>query len=245
MSQPTENFEPKTRVNGPLADSDTEIAGYNTKNLRGGFIRKVYLILLSQLLVTTLAVVIVYTNPSIQRFQKTNYWLLIICVVISICSIYALGCYKSLARSVPTNYLILSVFTIAESYIVSAVVALSDEKSVLIAVVLTTAIVLALTIYAFTTDTDFTLLGGLLFILGAALIMGGILAFFIRDRVFSLVISVIATIIFGIYLIYDTQLIIGNKENKFNIDDYCFAAVSLYIDIISIFLNVLSIISNK
>lgn len=49
----------------------------------------------------------------------------------------------------------------------------------------------------------------------------------------------------GIYIIYDTQLIVGNKENKYTIDDYIFAAMALYIDIIRMFIYILRILGSR
>lgn len=69
---------------------------------------------------------------------------------------------------------------------------------------LTAAVTVALTIYAFYTKTDFTACGGILFILLAVLIVGSILAIFIRSKWLSLGLSILGTIIFGLYLIYDT-----------------------------------------
>lgn len=50
---------------------------------------------------------------------------------------------------------------------------------------------------------------------------------------------------FGIYLIYDTQLIVGGKSHELSVDDYIVGALNLYIDIISIFLDILSILENS
>ena len=118
--------------------------------------------------------------------------------------IYALGCYAKVARSVPLNYILLFAFTIAESYIVSTIAAFYDERTVLIAGALTAAVTVGLTIYAFTTKTDFTVCGGMLFIMLAVLIVGSILSIFIRNRWLSLGLSIAGVIIFGIYLVYDT-----------------------------------------
>ena len=47
----------------------------------------------------------------------------------------------------------------------------------------------------------------------------------------------------SIYLIYDTQLIIGGKSRQISIDDYIFAAMSLYVDMIRLFMEILKIVS--
>ena len=47
----------------------------------------------------------------------------------------------------------------------------------------------------------------------------------------------------GFYLIYDVQMICGGKRGEFSIDDYVRAAMTLYVDIIRIFLKLLEILS--
>ena len=50
-------------------------------------------------------------------------------------------------------------------------------------------------------------------------------------------------IVFGIYLVFDTQLTIGKNSRAYSIDDYIIAALNLYIDIIQIFLEILKILA--
>ena len=45
-------------------------------------------------------------------------------------------------------------------------------------------VVISLTVYAFTTKTDFTILGGLFFILGFVLIGAVILGIFFRNKIY-------------------------------------------------------------
>ena len=51
-----------------------------------------------------------------------------------------------------------------------------------------------------------------------------------------------AICLFGIYLIYDTQLILGNKENSIDLDDYILGAFMLYTDIVNLFLQILQLL---
>ena len=52
----------------------------------------------------------------------------------------------------------------------------------------------------------------------------------------------LGVLVYSLYLIYDTQLIIGNVGVQYSIDDYCFAALNLYIDIIYLFIRILQLI---
>lgn len=85
------------------------------------------------------------------------------------------------SRKVPNNYIILGIFTFCESWIVSYSCSIAyvlypgnGGQLVLLAAVLTLAITVALTIYAFTTKTDFTMMGGSLFIFSAVLLVLGL-----------------------------------------------------------------------
>ena len=49
----------------------------------------------------------------------------------------------------------------------------------------------------------------------------------------------VGIICFGLYLIVDTQMIMGGREVSFGVDDHIVAALYLYIDIIQIFLYIL------
>lgn len=52
-------------------------------------------------------------------------------------------------------------------------------------------------------------------------------------------------IVFGFYILIDTQLIIGNKSNELNDEDYILGALILYIDIIQMFIYILRILGEK
>ena len=167
---------------------------------------------------------------------------MIVCLVLNIICCYTLIYVRSCARKAPQNYTLLFLFTITESYLVTCTTSFYDPQTILIAAILTASITIALTIYACTTKTDFTICGGLFFVLGMVLFVGCLLSLFFRNRIFQIIICCFSVVLYSLYLIYDTQLILGNKENKLQIDDYIFAAMSLYIDIIQIFLAILQLI---
>jgi len=51
--------------------------------------------------------------------------------------------------------------------------------------------------------------------------------------------------IYSLYLIIDTQLILGGKNKELTLDNYVLGAILLYIDIIGLFLEILKIIGKK
>ena len=227
----------------PIYDTEAPLFNMNKVDVRLSFIRKVYLILSAQLILTTGLVAVGMTNKGYREYIRTHVSLFIVAIVLNLISAYAIICSKSVARTVPTNYFFLSLFTLTEAYLVSMITSVTEPEIVFVAVCLTAGIVVSLTIYAMYTKTDFTMMGGMLFMLCSTLILMTILAIFIRTTALQIIISSFAVFLFGIYLIYDTQLIVGGKRAELSIDDYIVGALMLYIDIITIFIEILKLLS--
>ena len=81
-----------------------------------------------------------------------------------------------------------------------------------------------------------------LMVLVAQLIFFGFLNLFIRSQFIHMLCCLGCTALVGMYLVYDVQLISGKFGIEYSIDDYIFAAMELYIDIIRLFLEILRIL---
>jgi FtsH-binding integral membrane protein len=60
----------------------------------------------------------------------------------------------------------------------------------------------------------------------------GIVCIFWRDPIVQLVYSSLSALLFGIYLVFDTQLVLGRGQYSYSLDDAYVAAIQIYIDII-------------
>lgn len=203
------------------------------------------MILSFQLIITSVFVYFGCVSKGYKTWMIHNIWCLYLLLVVSLVSLYALVYVRSLARTVPVNFILLTIFTLAEGYLVSATTIQYDPQTVLNAALLTMSIVVALTVYAFKTETDFTLYGGILYVVLSSVVMASLLSFFFPSSLFRTIISVVSVILFSFYLIYDTQLILGKGELRLTVDDYIFAAMNLYLDIINLFLSILQIFGNS
>ena len=56
-------------------------------------------------------------------------------------------------------------------------------------------------------------------------------------------IDIFSVFLFSLYIIYDTQLILGNKSLSISEDDYILAVINLYLDIINLFIHILQLVS--
>lgn len=111
------------------------------------------------------------------------------------------------------------------------------------AVGITAAVCLALTIFAMQTKVDFTMMGGILLACLVVFMIFGIVAMFFHGRIITLVYASFGALLFSVYLIYDTQMMMGG-DHKYSLspEEYIFAALNLYLDIINIFIYILTII---
>jgi FtsH-binding integral membrane protein len=222
---------------------------FDDKKIRRKFIIKVYCLLVLQLLITfgcSFASNLIKDSKSFY-ISETGQALFWVSLVGMFMIIFSTICYSNVLRSYPVNYLILFLFTIFITYQVSMITIFYNTQIVISAFGITFGIVIILTIYAFQTKYDFTDKGGYLLAILSGIILTGIINIFIHNTILNLIISTISAIIFSCFIVYDTQLIVGGKhqKHKFEIDDYVLATMSLYLDIINFFLNILSLLDRS
>jgi len=229
----------------PANDIDgrvTEMMG----EVRSGFIRKVYGILCVQLCITAaIAYPIMNMGPA---WIDQNRSICNACMMISLAAVIGVSCCcQELARKVPYNYMFLLLVTVCESVLVGFICAMYTGESVLLAAGMTAGIFGGLTIYACTTKSDFTGMGGYLSAALMGLFLTSIMCMFFPSPMGQKLLGGFGAILFSFYIVYDTQLICGGKHSKhsFGVDDYVFAALNIYLDIINLFLYLLSLFGDR
>ena len=107
-------------------------------------------------------------------------------------------------------------------------------------------VVLGLTIFALQTKIDFTMCNGILFVLVLCLMIFGIFCAIFPSNIMNVVYASLGAVIFSCYIVVDTQLMMGGKH-KYNLDpeEYVFASLNLYLDIINLFLMILSLVGDR
>ncbi|XP_068715945.1 protein lifeguard 1-like [Montipora capricornis] len=217
---------------------------FSDVSIRAGFIRKVYSILLCQLVVTIAFIsFFLYCEP-VREYAAHHVGLFYGALAVTFVTMIAMACCEGVRRKFPTNLIFLSIFTLCEGYLLGAVSSVYDKEEVLMAVGITAVVVLAITIFAFQTKYDFTMMGGILFVALIILICFGFLMIFFHNRVLSVVYACLGALIFAAYLVYDTQIMMGGgKMYSISPEEYIFAALNLYLDIVNLFLYILQIIA--
>ncbi|XP_038209220.1 protein lifeguard 4-like [Zerene cesonia] len=206
------------------------------KEIRLGFIRKVYSLLTIQLLVTVaIAAVFLLVKP-VQGFIHSNDWMVFIAFILSMVTLFALIAKR---RDYPANLYLLAGFTVIQAYTIGVVVSYFDTFIVLQALALTFTVVFALTLFTFNTKRDFSFVGYGLVAGLSVLIIGGLIQIFLQSSAFEVALSFAGAIFFGLFLIFDTQQLMTTLSPE----EYILATINLYMDILNLFLYILRILN--
>lgn len=215
--------------------------------LRLGFVRKVYGILCAQLLLTT-AIAIPLAMQSV-KWVSGHVWIMYASLGGMVACMCAMACCSSVMRTYPQNYIFLFIFTGIMSCVVGFTSAMYTWQSVLLAAGATILIFLLLTCYAFFTTTDFTGYGPYLFAgMCVLMVFGLIIAVMSMCGItiiwMTMLYDILGVILFSFYIVFDTQCMLGDwggHKIQFSLDDYTFAALNLYLDIVNMFLFILQL----
>lgn len=219
---------------------------FDDQTVRRGFIKKVYSILMCQILVTISIMAIFLFHEPTKLWVQQHLWMYYVVFVALFIIMIVLACCGEVRRKFPINIILLGVFTCLQGVSLGVICSVHKVPEVMLAMGITAVICLALTLFAFQTKWDFTVMGAGLVICCVCLMIFGIVAMFVQMKIVNLIYCCIGAVLFSMYLVYDTQMMMGGKH-KYSIspEEYIFAALSLYIDIINIFIMILGIISNS
>lgn len=79
----------------------------------------------------------------------------------------------------------------------------------------------------------------------AVLAVGFINLFFIKSSLIVTGMAILMSVVYSIYILVDTHLILGGKNKQLSLDDYVRGSVILYVDIVNLFLKLLQILGKK
>lgn len=233
---------------GPYADLETgNSALYPAQAsdeipLRWAFIRKIYSILTIQLLLTiAVASVVVFVRPIAHFIVSTpaGLALYIFAIIFPLILIWPLYYYS---QKHPVNYILLATFTAFMGFSVGLTCAFTAGKVILESAILTAVVVVSLTLYTFWAAKrghDFSFLAPILFAGFMVLLVFILIQIFIPlGRLSHMIYGALASIIFSGFIIYDTD----NLIKRYTYDQYIWAAVALYLDVINLFLSLLTLL---
>ncbi|XP_023082351.1 protein lifeguard 1 [Piliocolobus tephrosceles] len=216
---------------------------FSDASVRRAFIIKVFLLLSVQLLLTAVITSVFIFWEALKVWVLKNPWFIYATFPAFFAVLIILACCGNLRRQVPANYILLGFFTALEGLLLGAISVFYKAEEVLWATAATTLVTLALTLFALQTKWDFTLLNGVLFVSCFVLFIYGIILIFVRSYWLHLLYAGLGTVLFSLYLVMDVQLMLGGHHHySLDPEEYVFAALNIYLDVINLFIFILRLI---
>ena len=205
---------------------------------RATLIRRTYLLVLASIFVTMGGTWFSLNTPPVLNWAARHPIITMIGMFLPL-----IGAMK-FRQVFPTNIGLVLLFTFIEGIFISPFIYVLGQTQPGVvgqAALLTGVTFGALTLYAFTSRKDFSAWGGFFTIGLVVLIVTSLLNMFFQNPTASLWIAGATVFVFGGLLIFDTWRL----KNVYGPDDYVQAAVAIYLDLLNMFLAILSLLGGR
>jgi FtsH-binding integral membrane protein len=204
---------------------------------RATLVRRTYGLVFVSVIITALGVVFCLSQPSVFQAVAQHPF-------ITMLAMFApLWMAMRARREFPKNIILTLVFTFIEGIFIAPFLALAEQRAPGVigqAGILTLSTFGVLTLYAAVSKRDFSAWGSF-FIVGLwVLIATSLLNFFFQSAIASLWIAGATVLVFSGLLVFDTWRLL--RTNQFGPEDYVPAAVNIYLDLLNLFLAILSLL---
>ena len=220
---------------------------FEDKILRKKFVRKT-LFTFSLSLFTTLGFCIGFKNlPNANNFIKSELGeaLYILSLSTTFLTMFVCLCCEDLLRKTPSKYIIYSLFVLAVSNSLGITSIYISSDILYISIIITTGTTTSLILYSFIASTDFTEYYTYIVAIFMSLFFIGFVNIIFHNTIIQIIISGGGALIFACFIVFDMQMILGQKhiKYKYSVDDFILAAMSLYLDVINMFLYIIQFLT--
>ncbi len=201
-------------------------------------VRRTYTLVFASIMVTIAGAAYAMTSPTMMDAVRAHPWIMLACVFIPL-----IGAQVS-RNSFPQNIGFVFLFTFAEGLYIAPFIAAMEQVSpgsASQAGLLTFTAFATLTAYAFISRRDFSAWGSFLVTGVVILFVTMLLMMFTGATSGFTWISGIAVLLFSGLLVFDTSRL----RNVYGPDDYVMAAVNIYLDLLNMFIFILSLLSGN
>lgn len=196
---------------------------------RATFVKQTYQLLSASLLAATVGA---YIGVD---YVKTFSWMLLILELGMLFGLFFTRKNPTLALVLLFGFTFVSGLTLGP--VLNTYIGAGMGHIITQAFLMTTVAFGGLTVFAFNTKRDFSSMGKMLFITLIVIVVAGLLNLFFQSAILATIISAVGAILFSAYILYDTQMILRGGY-----DSPVLAAVSLYLDILNLFISLLNLL---
>jgi FtsH-binding integral membrane protein len=207
---------------------------------RATLVRRTYGLVFISVIVTALGVAFGFTQPTLMQAVAQH-------PIITMLAMFApLFMAMQARRSFPKNIVLTLIFTFIEGIWIAPFLFMAEQRSPGIvgqAGLLTLSTFGVLSLYAVMSRRDFSAWGSF-FIVGLwVLIATSVINMFVGSALGSLWIAGGTVLVFSGLLVFDTWRIV--RSGQYGPDDYVPAAVNIYLDLLNLFLAIISLLGGR
>ena len=207
---------------------------------RATLVRRTYGLVFISVIITALGVAFGFTQPALMQAVERH-------PIITMLAMFApLFMAMQARRSFPKNIILTLIFTFIEGIWIAPFLSLAERGSPGIvgqAGLLTLSTFGVLSLYAVVSKRDFSAWGSF-FIVGLwVLIATSLINIFVGSALASIWIAAGTVLVFSGLLVFDTWRIV--RSGQYGPDDYVPAAVNIYLDLLNLFLAVITLLGGR
>ncbi|CDR94161.1 hypothetical protein BBBOND_0104700 [Babesia bigemina] len=211
--------------------------------IRHEFVKKVFGIVTIQL--ATFAFMLATFNvEAMKQFFLLRPYIGIVAIIIFMIASIVVVCKRSLAHNKAVAASLLVLMTGCMMLYVACFAVHFAAFEVTVAAGMTAGLTLGVTLFAMQTKYDFTGYIMHIFCFSLGLFFAGILIAIFPSRALRIAYSTVGALLACVYLVVDIQLAVGGRKHEWTIDDYVIAAISIYLDIINLFVHLLRLLGD-
>ena len=204
---------------------------------RATLARRTYGLVFLSVLVTMLGAAFAFSQPALMQGVIQHPFITFICMFIPL-----IMAQRS-ARVFPKNIILTFLFTFIEGIWLAPFLLMAERNApgvVSQAAVLTFAAFGVLSLYAVTSRRDFSAWGSFLTVGVVVLFVALLINMFVASAAAGLWLSVIGVLVFSGLLVFDTWRLL--RSGAYGQDDYVMTAVAIYLDLLNMFIFILSLL---
>jgi modulator of FtsH protease len=204
---------------------------------RATLVRRTYGLVFLSVITTILGSAFAFTQPAVMDASAQHPFIMMIALFAPL--IMA----QRAAREFPKNIILTFLFTFIEGIFIAPFLLLAERNApgvVSQAAILTFAAFGVLSLYAVMSRRDFSAWGSFLMVGMFVLFAAIILNVFVGSAAGGLWIAAVGVMIFSGLLVFDTWRLL--RSGAYGQDDYVLAAVAIYLDLLNMFIFILSLL---
>lgn len=205
---------------------------------RATLVRRTYGLVFLSVLVTILGAAFALSQQSVLAASAQHPFIMMACLFVPLIMV------QRSAREFPKNLILTFLFTFVEGVFIAPFLYMAERTAPGVvgqAAILTFSAFGVLTLYAMLSRRDFSAWGGFFIVGLVVLIVASIINMFVASATAGLWIAGVGVMIFSGLLVFDTWRLL--RSGTYGQDDYVLATVAIYLDLLNMFLFILSLLT--